>query len=385
LGAPIARERCREILTALEFGTADARDGLDVTVPPFRRGDVTREADLVEEVARMDGLEKLPATLPSRHGAHGQLTPRQKLRRRAADLLAAQGLHEVVGWSFASPDLGERLRLGPDHPLRETETLSNPLSTEQSVLRTTLLGSLLDVAQRNRSRGLATVRLFEAGAVYLPDRDAHLPREPQYVGAILTGVARPPSWRDGAGRRVDFFAIKGVLAGLLDTLRVPWTLVHTNEPFLHPGRSARILADGEPAGWVGEIHPLVAASWDLDDTVAAFELDLDVVPVPTTPLYRKVSSFPDVREDLAVVVPEHVSADELIDAVRGAGRPLLAGVDVFDVYRDPEKLGEGNKSLALRLTYRATDRTLTDEEVAQRREAIATAIQNALGGRIRAA
>jgi phenylalanyl-tRNA synthetase beta chain len=168
---------------------------------------------------------------------------------------------------------------------------------------------------------------------------------------------------------------------------VPWTLVHASEPFLHPGRSARILADGEPAGWVGEIHPLVAADWDwdLDDTVAAFELDLDVVPVPTTPLYRDVSSFPDVREDLAVVVPEHVSADELIDAVRGAGRPLLAGVEVFDVYRDPEKLGEGNKSLALRLTYRATDRTLTDEEVAERREAIAGAVERVLGGRIRAA
>jgi phenylalanyl-tRNA synthetase beta chain len=385
LGAEIPRPRCAQILNALEFQTADAPDGLDVTVPPFRRSDVTREADLVEEVARMDGLEKLPATLPSRHGAHGQLTPRQKLRRRAADLLAAQGLHEVVGWSFTSPDVGDRLRLGPEHPLRETLALANPLSTEQSLLRTTLLGSLLDIAQRNRSRGLATVRLFEAGAVYLPDRGAHLPREPHYVGAILTGAARPPSWRDGAPRPVDFYAIKGVLAGLLDTLRVPWTLVHASEPFLHPGRSARILADGEPAGWVGEIHPLVAAGWDLDDTVAAFELDLDAVPVPVTPLYREVSSFPDVREDLAVVVPEHVSADELIDAVRGAGRPLLAGVEVFDVYRDPDKLGEGNKSLALRLTYRATDRTLTDEEVAERREAIAGAVERVLGGRIRAA
>ena len=385
LGAEIPRPRCTEILHALEFQTADASDSLDVTVPPFRRGDVTREADLVEEVARMDGLEKLPATLPSRHGAHGQLTPRQRLRRRAADALTAQGLHEIVGWSFTSPDLGDRLRLGPEHVLRETVALANPLSTEQSVMRTTLVGSLLDVAQRNRARGLATVRLFEAGAVYLPDRDALLPREPYHLGAILTGVARPPSWRDGAARRVDFFAIKGVLAGLLDALRVPWTLVEASEPFLHPGRSARILADGEPAGWLGEIHPLVAAQWDLDDTVAAFELDLDVVPVPTTPLYREVSSFPDVREDLAVVVPEHVSADELIDAVRGAGRPLLAGVDVFDVYRDPGKLGEGNKSLALRLTYRATDRTLTDEEVAERRDAIGAAVERVLGGRIRAA
>jgi phenylalanyl-tRNA synthetase beta chain len=386
LGLDIPRERSAEILGSLEFKPAWAHDGLEVTVPPFRRGDVTREADLVEEVARMYGLEKLPATLPSRHGAHGQLTPRQKLRRRATDVLAAQGLHEIVGWSFTSPDLADRLRLGPEHPLRETVALTNPLSTEQSVLRTTLLGSLLDTGQRNRARGAASVRLFEAGAVYLPRGQQSLPREPYHVGAILTGVARARSWRDGAARRVDFFAIKGVLAGLFDALRIPWALERASEPFLHPGRSARILADGEPAGWVGEIHPLVVADWDwdVDDTVAAFELDLDAVPVPTTPLYGQISSFPDVREDLAVVVPEHVSADELIDAVRGAGRPLLAGVEVFDVYRDPDKLGEGKKSLALRLTYRATDRTLTDEEVAERREAIAGAVQNALGGRIRA-
>jgi len=129
----------------------------------------------------------------------------------------------------------------------------------------------------------------------------------------------------------------------------------------------------------------VSADWDLTDTVAAFELDLDAVPIPTTALYRQVSSFPDVREDLAVILPEHVTAEELVDAVRGAGRPLLAGVEVFDVYRDPDKLGEGNKSLALRLTYRAADRTLTDEEVAERRALIAAAVERVLGGRIRAA
>jgi phenylalanyl-tRNA synthetase beta chain len=385
LGAPIARERCREILATLQFETADADDGLDVTVPPFRRGDVTREADLIEEVARLDGLEKLPVTLPSRHGAHAQLTPRQKLRRRAADALIGQGLDEIVGWSFTSPDVAHRLRLSADHPLRQPVRLANPLSTDLSVLRTTLLGSLLDVARHNRTRGASTVRLFEAGAVYLPGNHERLPREPYHLGALLAGAARPASWRDGHPREVDFFAIKAVLSALLDTLRVPWTIVRAGEPFLHPGRAAGILADGAPAGWIGEIHPLVCAEWDLSGTVAAFELDLDAVPVPTTPLYREVSGFPDVREDLAVVVSDRVTAAELIDAVRGAGRPLLADVEVFDVYRDPDKLGEGNVSLALRLTYRALDRTLTDEEVAERRGAIATAVQRVLGGRIRAA
>jgi phenylalanyl-tRNA synthetase beta chain len=355
-----------------------------VTVPPFRRSDVTREADLIEEVARLDGLDKLPATLPSRHGASGRLTARQQLRRRAGDALTAQGLHEAVGWSFAHPELADRLRLPDGHPLRAAVELENPISNDLSQLRTTLLGSLLDVARHNRTRGAGTLRLFEAGAVYLPESDRQLPREPYHVGALLSGPARPPSWRDGKPRAADFFAAKGVLAGLLDTLRVPWTVTPASEPFLHPGRAARIVAAGEPVGWIGEIHPLVAAGWELDDTIAAFELDLDAVPEPPTALYRELSGFPDVREDLAVVVSERVRAAELIDAVRRAGGPLLAGVAVFDAYRDPDKLGEGNVSLALRLTYRAADRTLTDEEVAERREAIAATVERELGGRIRA-
>jgi phenylalanyl-tRNA synthetase beta chain len=204
------------------------------------------------------------------------------------------------------------------------------------------------------------------------------------VAAILSGAARPASWRDNAPPGVDFFAAKGVLAGLLDTLRIPWTVTRHSEPFLHPGRSARIEVGGEAVGWIGEVHPLVAAGWDLRDTVAAFELDLDAVPEPATPIYREVSGFPDVREDLAVVVADTVTAAQVIDVVRRAGGPLLTNAEVFDVYRDADKLGAGNVSLAVRLTYTAPDRTLTDEEVAERRSAIAAALEEQLEGRIRA-
>ena len=385
LGVEIPRERSAEILSALEFETADAPDGLDATVPAFRRSDVTREADLIEEVARINGLDKLPATLPSRHGAYGRLTPRQRLRRRAADALTAQGLDEIVGWSLTSPEVSDRLRLGDEHPLRRMVELANPLSGDLSVLRTTLLGSLLDVASHNRARGASTLRLFEAGGVYLPVGDAELPREPYHLGALLSGATRPASWRDNAPRGVDFFAAKGVLAGLLDTLRIPWTVTRATEPFLHPGQSARIEVGGAAVGWVGVIHPLVAAEWDLRDTVAGFELDLDAVPEPATPVYREVSGFPDVREDIAVVVAEDVGAVQVTNIIRQAAGPLLKQAEVFDVYRDPDKLGEGNLSLAVRLTYSAPDRTLTDEEVAERRAAIAKALEDELGGRIRAA
>ena len=404
LGAPVSRERSAEILESLEFTVRPAPDGLDVTVPAFRRADVTREADLIEEIARLDGLDRIPATLPATRrsaaaalavgggraagGVHGRLTPRQALRRRAADTLVAQGLSEVVGWSFAGRDDLERLRL----PAEQAVALANPMSAEQAHLRTVLLGSLLDVAARNRAHGAGALALFEAGAVYLAaaghdregDGGGDLPHEPHHVAALLCGPVRPPTWRVNDPPAADFFAAKGVIGALLDTLGADWELRRGEAPFLHPGRSASVLVGGAQAGWLGELHPSVAARWDLDDTVAVFELDLDSVGEPPVSRYRDLTSFPEVREDLAVVVSETVTAAEVLAVVAKAGAPLLAASEVFDVYRDPERLGEGNVSLALALSYRAGDRTLTDAEVAARREAIVAALERELGGRIRA-
>ena len=382
LGAPIPRERCDELLRSLEFTTREAPDGLDVQPPYFRRGDVTREADVIEEVARLDGLEKLPSTLPSRHGARGRLTPRQQLRRRAADLLAAQGLYEVVGWSFTGPDTDARLRAPDNHS--DAVVLENPMSLEQSRLRTTLITSLLEIAQHNHARGATTLRLFEAGAVYLSQGPGELPQEPYDIAALLIGPVRPPTWRDPDPHTADFFAIKGVLEGMLDALGAPFELRPAGAPFVHPGRAASVWIAGDPIGWVAELHPLVSAEWELPGTVAAFEVNLDAVPEPAPIQYRDVTSFPAVREDLAVVVAEHVTAAQVIDVVRRAGAPLLERAEVFDVYRDPERLGAGNVSLALRLSYCAADRTLTDAEVAKRRETITAALAGELGGRVRA-
>jgi phenylalanyl-tRNA synthetase beta chain len=382
LGVDVPRARCAEILEALEFKVGVAYDGLNVTVPAFRRADVTREADLIEEVARLGALDSLPSTLPSRHGASGRLTPRQRLRRRASDVLAGQGLDEVVGWSFVSPDLATKLRL-PERPMVK---LQNAMSSEQSLLRTTLLGSLLDNASRNRDRGAATVRLFEAGAVYLVG-DESLPDEPYHLGALLAGPVRPATWHAQSPPAVDFFAAKGVLAALLDALGADWAVEAVPEPapFLHPGQAARITVGGEEVGWIGAIHPGIAAAWNWSEPLAGFELDLDAVAVQQqdwVPQYQDVTSFPEVREDLAVIVSESVSAADVVKVVREAGAPLLRDASVFDVYRGAQ-VGEGNVSLALRLTYRAADRTLTDEEVAAKRGKIARALDERLGGRVR--
>jgi phenylalanyl-tRNA synthetase beta chain len=285
------------------------------------------------------------------------------------------------------------------------------MSEEQTFLRTTLLGSLLDNVRRNRARGAEDVRLFERGAVYIaragleehrfaygrspsagtlrrpetiPGLD-RLPAEHEHVGALLAGRMRPPSWREPEPPRADFFVAKGVLAALLDTLRVPWRVEPAQEPFLHPGRSARVLAgaDPKPVGWLGELHPTVADAWEIDGAVAGFEVDLGAVlgAAPEGLDFEDVTSFPAVRQDVAVDLPADVPAEQVMEIVRSSGGALLHRAEVFDVYEGAQ-VGEGRRSLALRLEFRASDRTLTDEEVAERRAKIVAALER-VDGRLR--
>lgn len=386
LGLVIPRAKQKATLTALGFSVEDAPDGLDVTVPPFRRIDVTREADLVEEVGRFV-LDQLPATLPKRRGTAGRMAPEQRLRRRAVDALVGRGAYEIVGWSFTEPGVADRLRLPADDPRRSFVALQNPMSEDHSVLRTTVLGSLLDAVRHNVARGQSDLALLEAGAVYVAREDEVLPHEHRSLGAVVHGRLAAPSWGDtGKPRTADFFAAKGLLAAMLDTLRVEWSVEAATEPFLHPGRSALVLAgpDGEVVGWVGELHPLVARAWELDGTVAAFEVDLDrvVAHAVAVPRYEDLTSFPPVRQDLAVIVGEDVVAADVIGAVRGAGGKLLQDVRVFDVYRGAQ-VGEGRKSLALALTFQAPDRTLSDEDVVPVREKVVKALAARVGGELR--
>jgi phenylalanyl-tRNA synthetase beta chain len=412
LGAAVPRADAARILSELGFGVREAEDGLDVTVPHWRRGDVEREADLIEEVARLWGLDRLPTTLPSRRGAVGRLAPEQRVRRRAEDALIGAGLSEAVGWSFSSPEVARRLGL-PD----DAVVLENPMSEDHSVMRTTLLGSLLDSLARNRSRGFEDVRLFEYGAVYLPRGarapgtvpvapgidatgsvpgasvtgnpwypvpDPALPVERTRLGALMTGRMRPATWGDGEPPRADFFGAKGVLEALLRALRIDWRVEPAGDlPFLHPRRGATVFAGDSRAGWLGELHPSVAAAWDLDG-VAGFELDFGALAAAAelVPRYEDLTSFPAIRQDIAVVVADDVPAARVLDLIRAAGGELLRDAQVFDVYRGAQ-VGEGLASLAVRLEFRASDRTLTDEEVAGLREQIVAELRDQVGGELR--
>jgi phenylalanyl-tRNA synthetase beta chain len=412
LGVPVPRTRQREILHALDFQTRDTDDGLDVTVPPLRRADVTREADLIEEVARIDGLEKLPATLP-RHRPAGRLSPAQRLRRRAVDALVGRGLYETVGWTFTAPATLQQLRLAPEDPRRAgAVALENPLSEEHALLRTTLLGSLLDSAAQNATRASADLRLFEVGTVFArppsprdPDPTSTDPftrifgpdrgsagagvQEHRALGVLLSGAIAPATWQTPDPPRADLYAVKGILEALGDALRVTLRCVApadpARHPFLHPGRAADVLVDEEPIGWLGELHPLVE-DWELQGAAVA-ELDLDRLVAAAEhrareQRYSDLISFPILREDIAVILSAEVPAAEVIAVVRAAGGGLLDDARVFDVYSGPQ-VGEGRRSLALALAYRAPDRTLADTDVAPVRERILAALREQLGGELR--
>jgi len=397
LGMEIGIEEQAEALSHLGFGVEREDDGLLVTVPPDRYFDVTREIDLVEEVGRVNDLDRrLPATLPAGSDAVGGLSRQQTLQRRAEDSLREAGLNEIVGWSFTDPGEAVRLRIAAPDPRATPVTLSNPLSEDQSVMRTTLLGSLLGAAQRNLSRGAERVGLFESGRVYLPASEVgpgplggdfpgkrRAPaNEPQHIAALVSGPLDPPSWSDPR-EAADFFALKGVLERLGAGLGVPLTVRPGEQPFLHPGRSGEVLAGDTSLGWIGEIHPAIAAEWDLGACLA-FEIELAGL-LEASPLgnevYEDFTPFPPVDRDVAVLISDEVAAGEVLSAVRDAGGPLLVDTAIFDVYRG-RGIAEDEKSIALRLRFRAPDRTLSDEEVDPAWKAVVAALEG-LGGRLR--
>ena len=386
LGTPVADEAVDGILHRLGFEWA----GEGWRVPPWRDSDVQREADLIEEVARVHGLDKLPTTLPARRSAVGRLTPSQRLRRRVEDLLRDRGLYECISYAFVSPRALDALRLG-DEPVLELE---NPLSEEQSVMRPLLLPGLLDAARHNAAHGRPAVALFESAHVYRPGGSLEPASDESPAGAtpalegqhlaVLATEAMPGGWRTDP-TPADFFSAKALLEAVLAVAGVDWRVEEGGPRFLHPGRAAKVLVGEHELGWLGELHPQAAAAWDIGGAVAGFELDVDALVALAAgeePRYQDVTSFPAVLQDIAVGVPVEVSAAAAADTIRSAAGELLQSVELFDVYSG-DQVGQAKKSLAFRLRFQAPDRTLTDEDVAERRAAIEAALSE-LGGQLRA-
>lgn len=402
LGVEVPADDARSGLERLGFTVEHPDDPVwSVGVSVDRYFDVTREADLIEEIGRLYGYENLPSTIPALH-LPGELSRSQRLWRQVEDSLRYNGFDEIVGWSFTDPEQARRLRLGE---AEDPVELANPLSADQSVMRTILLGSLLDAAAHNVSRDAERVALFESGRVYLTGnrtdgevgadlagrfggRLAAPVLEPHRIAALLVGPLTAAGW-DGSPPAEGFFALKAVLESLAHDLGLNLRFEATSRHgFLHPGRAAQVSLTAErqdPIGWIGELHPGVVAEWDLPEAgVVAFEVDLAplVAAAPAgDEIYADVTSFPAVRQDLAIVIAEERTAGEVQEVVRQAGDPLLRKAEVFDLYHG-EQLGAGHKSLALRLEFQAADRTLTEAEVAKVRERIEAAIEE-IGGSIR--
>jgi phenylalanyl-tRNA synthetase beta chain len=320
--------------------------GEEVVAPTWRAREVTREVDVVEEVARKR-LEDVPFTLPLRREMFGALTPVQRLRRRVEDVLVGLGLTETYTPSLRADDADPN-----------AWRLAEPISAELAVLRTRLLPSLVEAVRRNVELGAEQVALFEVARVYLPDGE--LPLEQTHLGAIVAG-----GWSRA----------KGIVDALYAALKAEPGFERAEDELLHPGKSA-----ATAAGMVGELHPAV-----LDGVWGAFELDLAklLAETPDEVRYTDVVSFPAVHQDLAFAVPEEVSAAELVAAARAAAGPELREMRPFDVYRG-EQVGEGRKSLAFAVSFQSSERTLTDEDAAALRERIVEALRQRFGAELRA-
>jgi phenylalanyl-tRNA synthetase beta chain len=363
LGVEVPGQETAKILKSLGFTVNESGGQLLVTVPSHRQ-DVSLEEDLIEEIARMYGYNRIPYTLPAGSGTMGARTPRQALEAAAKDFMASLGLSEAVTYSFTAPATLDRAGLPADSPLRKVLKLQNPLSEEQSIMRTLMLPGLLEVLQRNASRRSTNLAVFEIGRVFLPTGDGQLPVEKTVLSAAAMGSA-PAGW-NRPGQPHDFYFIKGVLEALLDRFGVRGcTFGREKEHSLfHPGKAARVTAGEAVLGVMGEIHPDVQENYHLPQKAVAMEIDFEVLSqLSGRPRkYRPLPKFPGIERDLALVVRQDIPAQDITRSIKKHGGQYLQEINLFDIYRG-EQVPAGCQSMAFSLKFQAEDRTLTDQEV----------------------
>lgn len=373
LGLELDEATITHRLESLGLAVALSGATLAVTVPTFRR-DLERPVDLVEEVLRL-AIDELPATLPVRRA--WPAPSGDELAESARDALASAGLCEAITFGFTSRAKVAALRLPPEHPAMKPLAVTNPLTEEQAVLRTSLVPNLLAALVHNQKFGVYDVALFEVGHVFLAS-DGPLPDEPRYLAFVLAGERT--GWLKPAGA-VDLHDATGIVERLLGSLRIPFQLLQARAEhgFLHPGVAASIVVGGVPVGIVGEVHPETRAQLGVDGPVFACELSLERLPPRSAPQLAAIPRFPAVVRDLSFFVDESVAAARVrrtIDEVRPA---QLESVRILDDYREAGKVPQGKKGLLWSLTYRAADRTLTDAEVDAAHESLLARLLPALG------
>ncbi len=403
IGLELSLEKIQQILESLAFAVEVAPDGTDgpaltVTVPDHRL-DISAEqtigrADLVEEIARIYGYDRVPVTELEDELPPQRNNPGLAQEERTRDLLTQVELQEAITYRLTTPEAEARI-LGDDYAAGTSYvTLANPSTPERAVMRHNLLNSVLEVAAEN-SKHHARIQLFEIGHIYLPPpADAEgelaiLPTEQRRLALVMTGPRENSGWLPADTAPVDFFDMKGVVVSLLTGLHVGQVVfAPAQHQIYHPGRVAEVTVNGQPIGLMGQLHPLLVTTYGMKVEpeqpvlVADFDLDGLLAHVPPGHVVRSVPRFPAVQQDIAVVVGEEVPAERVKALIAQTGQPLLREVNLFDVYRG-EQLGPGQKSLAYNLTFQSPDRTLTDKVVARQQRKIVQRLERELGAKLR--
>ena len=360
LGTELSEDLMREILVSLGF----ILNGDDIYVPSWR-GDVEHYSDIAEEVARFYGYNKIPCTLMRGETTRGGFSEQQRFDRAIGGAVRALGYDEIITYSFISPTYYDKIRMPKDSSLRNSLKILNPLGEDTSIMRTTILPSMLEIIARNHSYRNKSARLYELGKIYLPREDG-LADEPKYLSLGAYG--------DG----VDFFSFKGSIETLLHELRITDVkyVACTDNDSYHPGRCAKVYAGETYLGVFGQIHPLVAANYGMDTEVYTAELSFDAMYEKRgdIPVYQPLPKFPAVTRDIAVVCNEAVTVGALEESIRRGAKGLLKDVSLFDIYRGPG-VASGKKSVAFNLVLRADDRSLTGEEADEDVQSILAALK----------
>ena len=368
LGTDVELPEMVRILEKLGFGV----EGDSVTVPSWR-GDVVGMADLAEEVARFHGYNKIPCTLQRGETTQGGYSEEQKLEQKLGTVCRAMGYDEIITYSFISPTYYDKIRWAADDPRRKSMKICNPLGEDTSIMRTTVLPSMLEILTRNYNFRNKSARLYELGRTYF-EREDGLADEPKVLslGAYGSGM--------------DFFQLKGAVEAILKDVRaedMTFEAVKDN-PSYHPGRCAKVLAGGKEIGVFGQIHPLAAQNYGVDEALYCAELSFDAIFAAkgADPQYTPLPKFPNVTRDIAVVCDEAVTVGALENAIRKGAKGLLKEVALFDIYRG-KGVAEGKKSVAFNLVLRADDRSLTSEEADQDVKAILETLEKECGAVLR--
>jgi phenylalanyl-tRNA synthetase beta chain len=384
LGLQISQKEMASIFRRQGFVVEEGTQ-LHITVPT-RRADLQAEVDLIEEVARIHGYENIPATLPAGVVSQGFRSGRQLALKKLRETMTSCGYTEVINYSFLSTVHFDSLGLNAADKLKNAVSVANPLSEEQAVMRTQLTAGLLDNVVYNRNRHQLNTKLFELGAVYFPAADAQtaLPEQRLKLGLVITGVFPAEHWRDKPVP-CDFFDLKGTVEEVLERLGVSGVSFQDTElPWCQTGQTAQIRVRGEQAGWLGRIHEETLEAYDLDGNVFAGELDVETL-LPHVRLnseYRPLPRYPALLRDMAVIVPDQVSADRVTMVISEAGGPWVETVTLFDLYRGPQ-VPAGCRSLAYAITYRDVNRTLSDEDATRLHSKIEKALEEKLGAGFR--